>query len=929
MKQPCNSYTANAAPWSIAFAAILTCGLVGCGGGGTTSTDSTPTFPTVDRVVIGGAYVAVAPGSSKTLTAIAYDAQGKAVQIPLTWQSTNTSIAIVHGSQLTGMAVGEGAVSVSAPGGVTTTVPVYVNAAGNSLQLIAAAAKKGTLSMDDALVLAVQAQFGDSGVPGAYRSTIETNPRQESRLLNEAGLRFDSLTPTQQNALVKYLVPPAYRDGAGALALALSKSKSKSNSALAGPHERASVSSNLGRPGACSGSTDAGWNFTATDNFRIWSKTGSKVTLRHIDEAAAAAEKAYKKIVVELKFKAPVKDDGGLCSGGDEKYDIYFDDTQEELLGTTHRTGFYTPWSDSSAAYTVIGFKGYDQVMATVTHEFMHAVLYAYKNWEGSSYEWAHEALANWAIDQVEPGNNYEWNDAGAFLSAITKPLFFPNAYCHSLSAALSDLCDGDGETDMKMYGSYLLFQYIAKLGTPSVIRVFCEAAAARKDSLAALDYALTDLGGLTVVWNKFAVALWNDTPLDTATTFQGIDPGEKWEKFESASLSHLNGTLNDLLPEFHDDSIFFINREVVSEVQPSPVDVPIMSELSASIQRYRFTDPRVRSFTYFNGYTQLMNDSTFSLQVNVQGTPVRRDLGLTPIVYQATAEERFGRQVWAMYRIGNVWQSQDWSDQRIRTFCRDNADERIEELVLIYSNGNFSSTRSSDFAKNGATPIGTQQSRTLTSQLPCWKVQGRTSNVLEYADGKDDFTITTALTGTFIGTPNFSAGLVPISGTSDMRDALRWYGYTFIPDRAAIYTQSMRANLPSCNPIFPVFEASSQGAASSLNPMYFYVESGLLPGSLGSGSYVSQNLAVSYRVGPCGLGNDRHFLPGVAYFDFNLDLRFLQTYDLASERFASLPEGMPAPPATTGDFPRVGNTVSRWCLAAQRAGEQPPVSCP
>src|SRR5262249_11993823 len=56
----------------------------------------------------------------------------------------------------------------------------------------------------------------------------------------------------------------------------------------------------------------------------------------------------------------------------------------------------------------------------------------------------------------------------------------------------------------------------------------------------------------------------------------------------------------------------------------------------------------------------------------------------------------------------------EDWTHQPYKTFCRDKADERLEELVLIYSNSSPDSSKNIDLLPNGPGAPDNQKFETL-----------------------------------------------------------------------------------------------------------------------------------------------------------------------------------------------------------------------
>ena len=81
--------------------------------------------PTVDRIEITPARVDVAIGDSASLSAVAYDAAGRAVAVPIQWLTSYEVGRIDSTGTFVGLAIGERVIIANA-GGATATIPVVV-----------------------------------------------------------------------------------------------------------------------------------------------------------------------------------------------------------------------------------------------------------------------------------------------------------------------------------------------------------------------------------------------------------------------------------------------------------------------------------------------------------------------------------------------------------------------------------------------------------------------------------------------------------------------------------------------------------------------------------------------------------------------------------------------------------------------------------
>jgi len=512
----------------VSFAAVgLGLLLAACGGGGSGENEPPPVAnSTVASVKIKGSDIALSPGASQTLDAQAYDASGQPVSAALTWRSSDVSTATVTQGAVTAVALGQAQISVSADGVATSGVTVYVNPVGTSDDLLAADLAAGKISADDTLVYEVLALFNDPALPGAYRGTIDQKPRGGSNLLNELMQRFSALSATQKAAVAKYLIPPAYKVNDSAIVAAQGWWK-RAQHVVSSDTKEASA-----RPALCSGTFNSGWVSKDSDHFRVWYDASTNPSYASAAaEALAIAETSYKTIVIDADFLAPLDDSTWPCSGGDGRVDIYL--LNANMAGFAALTVPIQVRTKPNPAYILVSPSSFSpsRFQEVIAHEFMHVVQDAYKGLNSNSYWWALDASAEWAVDLVYPDNNEEWLFTPHFIEHVDTPLFYPNQYCGAHNT--SPTCTASPSSPLKMYGSYLFFEFIAKTMGASYIRDFYALAQTNPDSLAALDAALVTQGGLAATWNRFVIALWNQDPIQEANSFRGWDPGLEWRHCE------------------------------------------------------------------------------------------------------------------------------------------------------------------------------------------------------------------------------------------------------------------------------------------------------------------------------------------------------------------------------------------------------------
>jgi hypothetical protein len=377
-----------------------------------------------------------------------------------------------------------------------------------------------------------------------------------------------------------------------------------------------------------------------------------------------------------LMQKTPVADCGAGCpsGGGSPSLDIY-------ISGTPVRA--YTQWNppatttcENTASFIVL-----DQgdSAAIAAHEFMHALQFAFPYAAGNGCtepDWWWEATAQWAIDFVYPTG-----------SADGPP--------HEEQSAAKDLLDVPGlplefSNDKHEYAAYLLAFYVARqYGKPEFVRHSFQQMAGEADSLSALDKALAAVGleGFSKVWHEFAVQNWNQEPVDDYKAWDSLT--------KTAALAwtlpfevNLSGSLDydNRLDELKNDGL---------------------KHLSASYYHFKFTDDDVRTVIFNNGWSYELNEEVDPL------------LGTWYQAKDSSDPDKDKVKVQALVKIGGVWQGpEDWSALQQRHFCRDKIGERVEELVLVFSNAQF--------ADRNKTYKAADKPPTLwTSNMACWKWTG------------------------------------------------------------------------------------------------------------------------------------------------------------------------------------------------------------
>ena len=182
---------------------------------------------------------------------------------------------------------------------------------------------------------------------------------------------------------------------------------------------------------------------------------------------------------------------------------------------------------------------------------------------------------------------------------------------------------------DRHEYGAYLFFLYLTKFyGTEQIVRTIWDNAA-QYESLEAVEQALP--GGFEERWAPFAACLWNKPPSDCFAQWDGLQRSA--ESFVAPKSVELDGQASRSL-------------DVGADVE----------YLAVSYSRFAFSDDEIHS---------VVLDNTLA------GFP--------------------HAAVQALVKIGGQWQGPlDWTNRATASFCRDVAEQHIEELVLIISNDDW-----------------------------------------------------------------------------------------------------------------------------------------------------------------------------------------------------------------------------------------------
>jgi hypothetical protein len=423
----------------------------------------------------------------------------------------------------------------------------------------------------------------------------------------------------------------------------------------------------------CGGLT-ANWMWVDTTNgrARIWWQDSHPGDAKQARMLAEQFDTVIWPKVRNLMGRDNLSDAEKSCNGLDGRLDIYLAD----MPGANPAKGWnitYPPSCNTAATFIQLNRTlPTNELRSALAHELLHAFQWAFKSsalCDRDEDRWWREATATWVMHFVYPNDNLEHSYAEYLLK-------HPDVSLERFSS----------ETDMHPYGAYLLPFYMAQTYSSALIRTSWEKLSTH-DSLEAVNTALP--GGFAEIWPKFVLHNWNaaPAPYDSYTTWDGVT--ERAVPVSDTAVPAPNG----------------------QQTYALPVEV---AHLASEYYRFTFPDDNARGITFYNGIT--FN----ATEITADGG---RGLGMAPL----SEAERVGANVQALIKIDGQWHREDWTERPIVFFCRDQKSQRIEELVLVFSNSSHDQERI-------VQPLG-EAPVLAVSNAGCWKWQGTASVRIEAHD--------------------------------------------------------------------------------------------------------------------------------------------------------------------------------------------------
>lgn len=522
----------------------------------------------------------------------------------------------------------------------------------NSIAAIDRALADGDIDEETALLYRLYAAFGDERLPPELRvgGYIDPGP-----LLRQTRARFDSLSPATRQAAAPFFVPPIYEGSwyqdAGA------------------PKSLAAVPK--GAPLDCEATVDPFWDFVETGKVRVWWNT---LRPDHADIAFGVLNEletqAWPKLA-GLTGKTPPYDSDEMeivNDGCSEHYDVYVSHIKPNANGELPQLAYVTDHDGASGckpwpSYMVVaGNKSVDpkRRVYLIAHEFMHSIQFAYRSCLTEDHvRWLAESTANWAINFVHENA----------IDPKYAPSHFEHAYAQQTYLTAPDepiyLVDGRHE-----YGVSLLHYYLTQSFGDSLVPDLWDAVAEAGDLQTVLE-EMNGLipGGFEEEFPEFMLRLWNDDAVWTAK------PGDNFEAWDNMTVSPANAKPTKGLTEVSAQLDGSPNRNILMTLG--------VKHLAAEMVHVKFDDPNVHSAMFSNGFTYEMRNGA---------PPELPTPNASDYAKEMSDQEKKGRHVWALVKQDGQWldKAYDLTDVAFVPICQDEAEEAVEELVLIFTHADW-----------------------------------------------------------------------------------------------------------------------------------------------------------------------------------------------------------------------------------------------
>lgn len=533
-----------------------------------------------------------------------------------------------------------------------------------SVQLIDAALANGSISNEQALIYKMYVEFGDLRLPAEFRGT--PSPNVDSRIVAEVARLLPTLSAQTQALLQPFFILPVY-EGSWAALRASAPAAATTGLQARGMRLTNAAAAAADADDLCVYGRSSAFDTLVTAHFNIHYRaaTPGQDPATQIDyqrglQTAQIIARYVEEIWTSetaLFGRAPPSDasiDSG-CNGGDGALDITIVPSSWWLndFGSTATRAMTMAYSEvcgprpshilirALSAYLDPNLDSQGvtekQVRDALAHEFFHTIEFGYGHATGNcaDYDWLGEATANWVIDHVYPDD-----------SAPTSSSFYRAEQSYAAGymykehrepidqAASSDATNG--------YSDYVFLFYLARAQGAGTIKSIWDATTSQ-DSVGALKAGVSDL---SESWHRFALTAWNDYQRGQKSQFHD------WDQLEWGMKKAL---------------------ETPFQGSQRPTEVKLEGQSSREIELLQSAS-EIRRLSFHYDYLKFTDETV-------------RSVTLANLVPGAGPDQL---KIRALLKINGQWSEEDWTDpdNAFKTYCREEHDEHIEELVLVYSNG-------------------------------------------------------------------------------------------------------------------------------------------------------------------------------------------------------------------------------------------------
>ena len=338
---------------------------------------------------------------------------------------------------------------------------------------------------------------------------------------------------------------------------------------------------------------------------------------------------------------APLSDAQVPCNGGDAAIDVY---VTRVGMGEKAQVMPYLPGECARPGWMWVAP---DQMLDArvsrniIGHELVH--LFQLKVARPNCGEWRYnildEATASWAFDHLYKGDDFEHQFAVGDFS------YFDGTFGEWHESILYG--HGVGAFACNGYCDYPFFEWLDRKYGPQAIKNVIEATGGAS-AQRAFEVGLGGIGGgLEQLWPKFALAMWNDYENHVA------DEWNSWEHMAGAGL-----------------------RKGYVQAENHFIEAKLDGAPKADLKQALINLTRGGLDPMTMEYVQIKftDDKVTRIHLEPRGDVLH---GMYPRV-----------RLQALQKIDGRWKPvEDWSNKHEVNYCRDKRAERIEELVLIWSN--------------------------------------------------------------------------------------------------------------------------------------------------------------------------------------------------------------------------------------------------